>query len=80
MTALELKTFLEHLETHGYDLSNIYIAIANGNDLIFADEVRDVEGVTYIEPAKDQRAYLVIQYEDIYRALKELGEKRNQKR
>ena len=52
----------------------------NGNDLIFADEVRDVEDVIYIEPAKDQRAYLVIQYEDIYRALKELGEKRNQKR
>ena len=80
MTALELKTFLEHLGTHGYDLSNIYIAIANGNDLIFADEVRDVEDVTYIEPAKDPRAYLVIQYEDIYRAFKDLGEKRNQKR
>jgi len=80
MTALELKEFLEYLETNGNDLSNIYIAIANGNDLIFADEVRDIEDVIYIDPSKDQRSYLVIQYEDIYRALKDLGEKRNQKR
>lgn len=73
MTAQQLANEITKLENNGINLSNVYITVGNGGDLIFNGEAHDVDEVYYIDPIQDIRQYLVITYDDTYVNLGEVG-------
>ena len=80
MTALELLTMLEELRDKGHDLNNIYLAATNLNDVVFADEVHNIEDVVYMKPVKDPSDYLLFQYEDTYYSFEKLSGQKGSRR